>query len=56
MSKRSNHIECPVETTLVKYSLTGLGKGLKPILEAMHNWGESSPLAGSNAKPQIGRL
>ncbi|RMG67788.1 MAG: transcriptional regulator [Nitrospirae bacterium] len=24
----------------VEYSLTPLGKSLKPILEAMHNWGE----------------
>lgn len=29
----------------VEYSLTGLGKSLQPILDAMKNWGESYKLS-----------
>ena len=29
----------------VEYSLTGLGKSLQPILDAMKNWGESYTLS-----------
>lgn len=29
----------------VEYSLTGLGKSLRPILDAMKNWGESYKLS-----------